>query len=128
EGVRDLVVGLEVVDEAPGPEVQRVGTAGLVLPAVPLTLIEISPFDTRHQLLRPTAVVAQVGLVTARRRDNGAVVEIVVDRGVEVMAAPAPGPQHDRILRLVLGNQQKPAGRGGGPGGGADVGAGGGGG
>ena len=31
-----------------------------------------------------------------------------------------PGPQHDRVLRLVLGHQQQPAARGGGPGGGGD--------
>src|SRR5439155_10974506 len=67
-----------------------------------------------------TAVVAQIGLVAARGGDGGAVVEIVVDRGVEVMTAPVSGPQHDRVLGLVLGHQQEPAGRGGGPGGGAD--------
>src|SRR5205807_2324151 len=78
EGVRHLIVGLEVVDEAPGPEIERVGAPGLGLPAVPLPLIEVSPLDAGHQLLGPTAVVAQVGLAPAGGGDEGAVVEVVV--------------------------------------------------
>ena len=108
------------MDEAPRLEVERVGAPGLGLPAVPLPLIEVSPLDAGHQLLGPTAVVAQVGLAPAGGGDDGAVVEVVVHRRVEAVAVPVPGPQHDRVLGLVLGHQQELPGRGGGSGGGGD--------
>ena len=108
--VGELVVVLDEDDEPLRLEVEGRGAAGLLLPAVALALVEEAVLRGRDQLLRAPLVVAQVGLVAAGQRHDGAVVEVVVPQGVEAEAAPLAGPDEAHGLGLVLAHDEDPAG------------------
>ena len=109
DGVRDLVVVLQERDERGRRQVQRRGPAALLLPGVPLPLVQVPPLHRRQDLLRGAAVVRVVGLVVAGQRDARAVVEVVVPQRVQAVAAGLGRAHHPRLLRLVLGDQQAAA-------------------
>ena len=64
---------------------------GLLLPAVPLPLIEVAPAQRRDQLLRAPEVVAVVGLVASGQRHARRVMEVVVPHAVQAVAAVVGG-------------------------------------
>src|SRR5687768_3169751 len=82
-GVGNLVVILQKVDELLCLEVPCRTAAPLVLPLVPLSLIEIAPACRRDQFLRRAVVVAVVKLVVPRRRHARGMVKIVIPDGIE---------------------------------------------
>src|SRR5205823_5284480 len=81
--VGDLIVILEEMDEAMVREAARRSPAWLVLPRVDLALIQKSVHQGREELLHAAAVVVQVALGKARRRDPRGVVEVVVPQRIE---------------------------------------------
>ncbi len=108
-GVGDLVVVLEEVDERRRRQVERRGAAALLLPRVPLPLVEKAVLDARDQLLRRAEVVGVVGLVAAGQRHQRRVVEVVVPERVEAVAALRGRAHQLRLLRLVLGDDRSSA-------------------
>src|SRR3954454_11350487 len=108
--VGELFMFLDEDDEPLRLEVEGRGAAGLLLPAVSLALVEEAVLRGRDQLLRAPLVVAQVGLVAAGQRHDGAVVEVVVPQGVEAEAAPLAGPDEAHGLGIVLADDEDPAG------------------
>src|SRR6266542_1679226 len=105
--VGDLVVVLDVGDEAARVEVEARRAASLLLPLVALPLVESAPLDRRDELLRVAKVVAVVGLVAAGQGDQRAVMEVVVPQRIETVATLVERPHESALLRLVFGDQQR---------------------
>src|SRR5689334_24162970 len=103
-GVRDLIVVLREDDEALRSDVERRSSAAMVLPRVPLALKEEPVLRRRDELLRRAMIAAVVGFGTSRRRDPRAVVEVVVPKSIERVAAFIAGTQELDVLRLVFAN------------------------
>src|SRR5690606_12877335 len=97
---------LEVRDQPVGPDVGRIPPATLVLPGVPLTLIQPASRRERHQLLRVPRVVRVVRLGTTGGGDTRTVVEVVVPERVHCAAAILERAEQVRVLRLVLAGDQ----------------------
>ena len=95
--------------EALRAEIQRHRAAALLLPGIALALKQEAPADRRHQLLRVAEMVREVGFVVAGQRDDRAVVEVVVPERVQPVAAAIRRTHQLRLLRLVLGDQERRA-------------------
>src|SRR5690349_21692935 len=85
-GIGDLVVVGEKVDEPGRFNVERWGAASLVLPSVPLSLIQKPILCRGDELLRGAPVVGIVRFVLSRERDLSGVVPIVVPDHVQAEA------------------------------------------
>lgn len=110
--VGHLIVVLDEGDERGGPNAPRGGTAILSLPGVSLALVEIAVLRCRDELLGYAEVVGVVRLVSARQRDERAVVIVVVPHRVQAVSPFGNGPHHPRVLRLVLRHEQDGAAAG----------------
>jgi hypothetical protein len=104
-----LVVVLQEGDERRGLETGGRGTARLILPAIALALVEKAALGERYELLRPTAIVGEVGLVTAGKRHARAVMEVVIPDRIEAMPSLLPGSYQACVLRFVLAHDVEPA-------------------
>src|SRR6185437_2354725 len=112
--VGELVVVGDEGDEARWRQIECRSAARLMLPPVPLALVEKPVLGRRQQLLRGAAVAVEVGLVAAGGGDPSAVVEVVVPERVEAVPAGAARTGELRFLRLVLADDDRgaPAGAG----------------
>src|SRR5581483_11540087 len=81
--IRDLIVILQIADEAIGIEVQRWRAAPLLLPAIPLSLVEKAVQRHRREFVRSACVVGVVGLPVAGERDLRGVMPVVVPEHVD---------------------------------------------
>ena len=102
-GIRHLVVVLEKMHEPMSRDVEREPTAPLLLPGVPLPLIQVSPFHGGDELLRRATVVRVVRFPTAGGGDQRGVVEVIRPHAVETETLGF-GPHKPRILRFVFGD------------------------
>src|ERR1700722_20868467 len=100
--IGDLVVVLQVDDEARSGKVERRCPAPLLLPGVTLPLEQETVFGEGDKLARTTAIVAVVRLSAAGQRDARTVVKIVVPDGIEPVAAVVDRARHPRHLALVF--------------------------
>src|SRR5689334_8263346 len=85
-------------------QIKRRTAATFLLPAIPLALVEVPPFQRRNELLRCAFVVAVIGLGMASASDDGAVVKIVVPKSIHSVAALFRRTDELRFLRFVLRN------------------------
>ena len=76
--------------------------AGLMLPSVPLALIQESVLRRGDELLRRAEIVRVVRLAPARQRHHRGVMKVVVPERVEAATTALDGMKERRVLRLVL--------------------------
>src|SRR4051812_39664276 len=93
--------------EARGLEVECLCAASLVLPPVPLALIQKPVSCRRHELLRRTAVVGEISFIVARERDARTVVPVVVPDHVQAVPPAIRGPHEPSVLRFVLVHDER---------------------
>src|ERR1051325_10138318 len=96
-GVRDLIVILQVADEAPRRDAARRRAAVFLLPRVPLALIKKAARRHGYEFGRTAEVIGVVRLAPPGERHRRAVVPVVVPERVEAVLR-----QEAHILRLVL--------------------------
>src|SRR5260221_9931939 len=111
--VADLIVILKKDHELLGIESKPATAAAPLLSRVPLSLIEVSPLHSRNQLLRRTEIIGIIIFRVAGHRHAGRVMKIVVPGGVEPEAPFGRTAKQPRILKLVLGHDQRLAPAGG---------------
>src|SRR5215475_4818677 len=109
----DLVMVLNEVHEGRGRNSQSGRPPRFFLPLVPLALKKEAVFDGRDELLRFSQVIGVIGFVAPGHRDHRAMMEIVVPERVNPVTPFLRRPDEDRLLRLVLGDDDsRPASRG----------------
>src|SRR4051812_44000905 len=94
----------DVRDERMQRQIQARRTPPLLLPPVPLALVDIAVLRARDELLDRPLVVGVIGFAASSQRDSGAVVVVVVPECVEAKAAARRVAHEARILGLVFGD------------------------
>ena len=107
--VGDLIVVLQIVDEAPGLDAARRRAAPRLLPRVDLTLKQVSTLRGGHELLGRASVVAEIRLGLAGQRHVRRMMEVVVPDAIEPVPADLEWPDEPGVLRLVLGDDDRAA-------------------
>src|SRR5581483_1411041 len=85
--VGNLVVILEKRDEGGRRQAQRGRASWLLLPEVVLSLVKVTPFQRRDELLGSAQVIAVVGLVTTGQGHASCVMEIVIPETIHAVTA-----------------------------------------
>ena len=105
ERVGDLIVILRKNNEHRGWLGRHHRTARLVLPEIPLPLIEKATFDCRKKFLGLTTVVSVVGFTPAGKGYPGGVVKVIVPHAIETIPALLDWRHADHLLWLILRDQ-----------------------
>src|SRR6266446_1239936 len=100
--VRHLIVVLQEGDERGGLQPEPWRATALLLPCVPLALVEITPFDGGDKLLRLAQMVGIVSLIMSGQRHHRAMMKIVIPERVDAIASLLLWPHQLHVLRLVL--------------------------
>ena len=93
---------LEEGDERGGLQPESWRATALLLPGVPLALVEVTPFDGRDELLRLPQIVGIVRLILSGQRHHGAVMKIVIPERVDAIAPLLVWSHQLHVLWLVL--------------------------
>ena len=101
-GVCHLVVILKKGDERTLWGMKRWHSPALLLPVVPLALVEISVLSCGHQLLRGTQIVRVVGFVAAGKSHDGRMMKIVIPKSIDSVAALVGWFDQLNFLRLIF--------------------------
>src|SRR5579884_593523 len=88
-------------------DVERRRAAPLLLPGVPLALIEEAVLHRAQKLLRVAAIAAVIRLVATGRRDARRMMEVVVPQAVEPAAVDRLRAKQARALRLVFADDDR---------------------
>src|SRR5262245_22953796 len=113
DGVGDLIMVLQIEDEAGRRGAEQRLPAPPVLPLTALALKQRSPLDGGDELLRAAPVISVITSVLPGERYPRAVVEIIAPYCVEPMAARLGGADHVGEPRPLLGHHDgRPAPRG----------------
>ena len=112
-GIGDLVVILDEGHERRRLQSKTGRAATLLLPGIPLPLVEVAPLERRDKLLGRAVIIGVIGLVAPGQRDHGAVVEVIVPEGIEPIAALRWRAYQVGLLPLVFRHQEgsAPVGR-----------------
>src|SRR5690606_18563986 len=86
--VGDLIVILQERDELLGRQSTRWAAAELLLPRVPLSLVQVPAFCGRDQFLRAALILAVIVFGLSGGGDAARVMEVVVPRAVQAIASP----------------------------------------
>src|SRR5260370_24840351 len=100
--IGDLVVILDEVDETRWRQTERRRGAPLVLPFVPLALIEEAILRGRDKLLGAAGVIGVISPCLAGYSHHRCVMEIVVPGSVDSIAALLLWPDQFRVLWFIL--------------------------
>src|SRR4051794_27650870 len=100
--VRHLIVILDEIHHGSLRQPERRSPAPLFLPAVPLPLVEIPVFGSRHKFLRRSPVVGIVSVRFSGESNGGGMVIIVVPQCVEPVTTVLSGAKQPGFLWLVL--------------------------
>src|SRR6185369_17460775 len=106
-GVGHLIMIFEEADKGGTRTPTRVRAAPLLLPRIPLTLVQEIPLRHRRELIGRPVVVGAVRGVLAGQRDKGGVVPVLVPDAVETAWSTLTDVLQKRdILRLVFGDDE----------------------
>src|SRR5665213_2822894 len=105
-GIGDLVVILQIGHEIGWREVEGRRAARLLLPSVPLALVEEAVLGGGDELARAAVIVAVIGFAAPGDGNHRGVVEIVVPQRVEAIPAGLGRAHHSGVLRLVFGGDE----------------------
>ena len=105
DGVGDLIMVCDERHHALRRQVAAGPATAFFLPAVKLPLVKKAVLDRGDKFLRRAAVVGVVGRVAAGQRDERGVMQVIVPKAIEPVAAGGGWPHEFRFLRLVLGDQ-----------------------
>ncbi len=105
--IANLIVILQEDDKLLGVESKTGSTAASLLPGVPLSLIEVTPFHRRNEFLGRALVIGVVVFCVPGHRHAGRMMKIVVPGGVEPKTALLDRSQQPRVLMLVFGDDER---------------------
>src|SRR5215831_8567822 len=81
----------------------------LPLPFITLSLVEVSPFERRDELLGRARIVGVISLPTPRHGHHSAVMKVIVPQGIQTIT-PLLWRSHElRLLRLILRDEENRA-------------------
>src|SRR5678816_4521448 len=110
-GVGHLVVVFEKTHERGARTRTRVGAAPLLLPRIPLALIQEVPPRHRRELLGSAVVVRAVRPVLTGQGDKCGVVPVLVPDPIETARSALTDVRQERyVLRLVLADDEETTG------------------
>jgi hypothetical protein len=98
---------LEKYNETFCSEIKRLRAACLLLPLVPLPLIQEAVFRGGDELLRAPPIVGVIGLVVPDVRDHGAVMKVVIPESVQAIATVSRRAQKPGVLHLVFSDDER---------------------
>src|SRR5260221_10874117 len=78
-----------------------------LLSRIPLSLVQISPFDRRDQFLRGALVIGIITFAWTRHRDSCRMVKVVVPGGIESAALLLWPAQSPRVLKFIFREYQR---------------------
>ena len=103
--VGDLIVILEKTDEGRRRMASRVCTSRLLLPGIPLALVQQVPSRHRRKLTRRSTIVGEVRLTTSGERDECRVMPVFIPQAIHAWIRVAQ-TNVPRVLRFVLGRDK----------------------
>src|SRR5690242_6987951 len=105
--VSNLIMILNEVDEGWLVDVQGGLAAVLLLPSIPLALIEVSVCQRRSELLWPAFVVGIIRVALPGQSHHRTVMKVVVPQTVQTISALFDGPNIMGLLGFVFGDHDQ---------------------
>src|SRR5262245_55636156 len=96
--VRYLIVVVNKDDELIRRNVHRRRSPAFLPAALPLALVQVTPFDRREQFLRLAQIIGIIAFVVSGQRNHGTMVEIVIPNCIKAVSAILGRAREPRFL------------------------------